>query len=348
MWTVKNLSITAAACVLAASLLLPGAADARSQTCVAQFVAGADHSGLERGKSYRLRCEEPDRKGASRCELLDSSGKVAAKAQTQLVKAGGGDVLQQEWSLTYETIQRVLSEICSDRSTRWVGRLQGNKLQVEGRSAKHKDWINLLSVSQGLSRPMSAGATANRPGGLTSQGRGPQHVNPRDYEPSGLAVVGDPMPKPFLQQLGGTAATVPMKHGSCGLDCGTHVLATTSGNLDVPIKLGLTCPSGLKVTYLGFQPQGAPLSPVRFGPAPSVVKNLSIQPFSASDLESACQAALGGSWAQPNRHNNRRRTVKKTIQKSVRAWGECTGWPSKTFKDTVITLTLTCVDQDWN
>lgn len=42
-----------------------------------------------------------------------------------------------------------------------AGYLKIGDIKGESTDDKHKDWINLLSVSQGLSRPMSAGASGS-------------------------------------------------------------------------------------------------------------------------------------------------------------------------------------------
>lgn len=154
---------------------------------------------------------------------------------------------------------------------------------------------------------------------------------------------------PTLSQIGSSTAFVPMKHGSCGQDCGTHVLAVASGNLNMQLDVGMSCPAGRTVTHLSFKPQGQnAISVVGYdtGQA-SFSKTLFAQPFSKGELESACQQALGGSWAEPGSHNNNVAEVKKTIAKSVNVWGQCSGWANKVLRTYPVSLTLTCRDQSF-
>lgn len=154
---------------------------------------------------------------------------------------------------------------------------------------------------------------------------------------------------PTLSQIGSSTAYVPMKHGSCGTDCGTHVLAVQSGNLNMKLQVGMSCPAGRTVTHLSFKPQGQNATSVvgyDTGQA-SYSKTLFAQPFSKVELESACQQALGGSWAEPGPHNNNVAEVKKTIAKSVNVWGQCSGWANKVLRTYPVSLTLTCRDQSF-
>jgi len=154
---------------------------------------------------------------------------------------------------------------------------------------------------------------------------------------------------PTLSQLGSSTALVPMKHGSCGLECGTHVLAVQNGNLNMQLQVGMSCPAGASVNHLSFKPTGQNATSVvaQSTGQSAYSKTLFAQPFSKNELESACQQALGGSWAEPGTHNNSSAEVKKTIVKSVSVWGQCTGWANKVKRTYPVSLTLTCRDQSW-
>lgn len=158
-----------------------------------------------------------------------------------------------------------------------------------------------------------------------------------------------PVGTPTLAQLGSSSAYVPMKHGTVGLDASNHVLATRMGNLDMQLKAGMTCPDDRTVIHYSAKPAG--------GNATTFVNantgddeysaNVTMQPFSTNELETACQKALGGAWASNNHHNNTTQSVKKTISKKIEVWGQCSGWANKTKRTYTVLLTLTCDDKSW-
>lgn len=154
---------------------------------------------------------------------------------------------------------------------------------------------------------------------------------------------------PTLTQLGGAGAKVPMKHGSCGLDCGIHVLAVSSGNLGVPVRVGMTCPAAVKVDGVEFQLAGQGVTALVQGNTQksSFSKEIKVQPFSKAELEAACQKALGGSWPLPDLHHNTEATVETELQETIRVWGHCTGWADKAVKEYPVKLTVTCSDQSF-
>ncbi len=154
---------------------------------------------------------------------------------------------------------------------------------------------------------------------------------------------------PVLTQTGGTTAKVPMKHGSCGLDCGTHKLAVQGGNLDIPFKISMSCPAGAKVSFLAYKMKGQNQVKVVNSAtgSSSFSKNVKLQPFSKDELEEACRVALGGDWPQPGSHKNKTKTVTKNLAESVKVWGKCTGWANQTLRTYPAKLRLTCEDQSW-
>lgn len=172
-----------------------------------------------------------------------------------------------------------------------------------------------------------------------------------DGAEGGLAVPSDSVTaKPVLIQTGGKTAKVPMKHGSCGLDCGIHVLATQTGNLRIPFKISMSCPSGSSVSFLAYRLKGFDQNKVvDGGPAPSkYLKELSLKPFSANELEAACQEALGGGWAKPGSHNNTQQKVTTNLQEKIEVWGQCTGWANQVKRSYEARVKLTCEDQSWS
>uniref|UniRef100_A0A0C1QZN3 Lipoprotein n=1 Tax=Tolypothrix bouteillei VB521301 TaxID=1479485 RepID=A0A0C1QZN3_9CYAN len=152
--------------------------------------------------------------------------------------------------------------------------------------------------------------------------------------------------QPTIVQIGNAKANVPMKHGSCGLDCGQHVLANKSGNLDMKFSVKMSCPPGQKVAHLSFQPKAQQLTVLIDKPtnAISYSQNVVIQPFSLEELEDAGNKALGGTWAQPNSHNNKTKTVQTTLTDSIDVWGQCSGQNTQQKQTIVVTLPKTrCV-----
>lgn len=158
-----------------------------------------------------------------------------------------------------------------------------------------------------------------------------------------------PVGTPTLAQLGSSSAYVPMKHGSAGLDASNHVLANRMGNLDMQLKAGMTCPDDRSVIHYSAKPAGG--NAVTFVGASTgndeYSANVTMQPFSANELETACQKALGGAWAEPGHHNNTTQSIKKTISKKIEVWGQCSGWANKTKRTYTVLLTLTCDDKSW-
>lgn len=151
-----------------------------------------------------------------------------------------------------------------------------------------------------------------------------------------------------LAQLGGTTGKVPLIHGSCGLDCATHVLPPASGALEVSFKLDVSCPHGV-VDQVWVQPQGQRLAKVVNAPTGNAdfSQTLKLQPFSKAELERACQKALGGSWPLPGSHKNSGKTVQTKVTDAIQVWGRCSTCPANTMQSFPVALTLTCEDQSF-
>lgn len=154
-----------------------------------------------------------------------------------------------------------------------------------------------------------------------------------------------------FSQLGSTQAYVPMEHELeviNGNEVLTHVLATESGNLNMKGKIGMRCPAGRTVTYLAYRPQGQQRTVVVDGDTHQTDydRTITMQPFSLEDLETAGQAALGGSWVGNNPHPNTPETVKKALHKSVQVWGQCSGLAAET-QAFPVTLSITFEDKDY-
>lgn len=185
--------------------------------------------------------------------------------------------------------------------------------------------------------------------------RMPTRTTPRAAHPGitdvQLPPTGQNVPK--LSQLGGTTATVPMKHGGYvvnGNEIGQHVLATQHGNLKMPARISMSCPQGTAVSWLSYQVPGHNQVAVIQGPtnAKSYSKKIHIQPFTAEEFEQACHKALGGDWLYNMGHNNTQKVVKTTLLKKIEVRGACTGWANKVTRAYPVTVTASCVDKDWS
>lgn len=179
-----------------------------------------------------------------------------------------------------------------------------------------------------------------------------QAIGTRAVAPRGIGGVATPTGPagnaPSMKQLGSTLAKVPMEHGSCGLDCATHVLAQ-NGNLGVKFELEMSCPAGTDVVHLSYQPAGHNTTVVVGAPsgAGQYSQTITAQPFTAAELEAACQQALGGSWPIPGGHGNTSATVQKGVHKSIEVWGQCSGWANKVKRTWPVALSLTCEDRSF-
>jgi hypothetical protein len=220
----------------------------------------------------------------------------------------------------------------------------------------HPNRIALALAAAVLFAAAAQGAEAQsrqRPTQVPVQGAQIQSVQvaPAPPQVAGGVVAAPQVPvgTPTLAQLGSSSAYVPMKHGSAGTDASTHVLANRMGNLDMKLKAGMTCPDDRTVIHVSAKPVGA--NAVTFVGANTgdevYSANVTMQPFSANELEVACQKALGGAWATPGDHNNATQSVKKTISKKIEVWGQCSGWANKAKRTYTVLLTLTCDDKSW-
>lgn len=167
--------------------------------------------------------------------------------------------------------------------------------------------------------------------------------------PGALAAPTPPAYTPVMQQLGSTTAHVPMKHGSCGIDCSTHVLASQTGNLDVKFKIEMGCPAGTVVSHLSYQPDGHNTTVVvaANSGASLISKTIAAQPFTAAELEAACHKAMGGDWPTGNGDPNLSPTLRIGVHKSIDVWGQCSGWANKAKRTWPVALTLTCEDKNF-
>lgn len=157
---------------------------------------------------------------------------------------------------------------------------------------------------------------------------------------------------PSLAQLSGTTAYVPMKRKSypCanGNTCGNHFLATKNGNLKMKVKIGMSCPTGRKVTHLSYRAKGQGYKTiVNNTNLKSYSKTMNIKPFSLKDLQKGGQQALGGMWVLPNNPNNKTKKVKKTLKKSIDVRGKCSGWANMQTKSFPVLTTATFDDTDF-
>lgn len=163
-----------------------------------------------------------------------------------------------------------------------------------------------------------------------------------------LTVVLSNQSGPIGQDIRGAKVYVPMKHGSCGQNCRTHVLATKTGSLGVRYTMGMSCSRNRAVNYLGYQIQGQRYHVLinrNTGRRKYAVQRI-IRPFSAREIAQTCRRALGGDWSARGYHNAKRKIVRASIKKYLRVYGGCTGKQRK-GKNYSIRLNLICDDKHY-
>lgn len=166
-------------------------------------------------------------------------------------------------------------------------------------------------------------------------------------------VIGGPRPRPsdlFIQQVGAATAYVPMRHGSCGENCGEHELARNYGNLNFRYHIKASCRGWDTISYLWLSgPGGNDLYLLTAGEDANPQKFdkvVNFKTFTMEEIEKACFDALGGRWLLEDGHENTTRTVKKTLTRTQRVNLKCSD--GSTFqKSWPTTLTLTCEDLDF-
>lgn len=211
-----------------------------------------------------------------------------------------------------------------------------------------KTTVHALSILLAALPALAAGTPSHNADQLTA----PVRATP--YEPMSCIPQGPPDTQqatrdahPSLARLGDGPAKVPMKHGSCGTNCRTHVLAVASGNLDLKLELGLTCPQGQSVDSLSYA-MGAKPVPVIAGNTGkrTVSRVVKLQPFSKQDFAAACREALGGNWTSSQSHPSGKRTVATQVQRQVTALGRCSGATAEMQCMYMVDLPVACDDQD--
>jgi hypothetical protein len=304
-----------------------------------------------------LQCAQA--RGALRCSLVDQHKKTVAETTTAAPQgwvdvkgmgdarlsavAKGGDLVV---TLKHPRIRKDL-----------VLRFAGLAARAGAGKAQSRTQSTELQLTQPMTYtqppPPPPPAPQGRPGGLAAKPR-PQHGERDEDGPIGpgtLALVGGTTNVGVTQLGAGGAAqaTVPMEHDACGIDCDTHSLATTKGNLKVPIEITVGCPAGQHVSHVSYQVEGQFVTQLVGAPQASAAykKTVHIVPNSLSDLEETCRAELGGSWPSNNPHPAVQKQEKALLLKEVTAWGQCTGDGAKTAKQLTTKTQLTCVDTDY-
>jgi hypothetical protein len=306
------------------------------------FRATAQHQGLRAGESYTLCCQAPRADGAAECVLRSSCGD-GTRAIGKPEPAGGAQrPADAPAALAALRALFAAGEVRSPRrDTMEVVAAPRRGRPTESMSLNFEEikwkWSDEQARNPSCSQPGRGGALAARPNvqGVDRPGGGPIEPNLAPAPGQGYQLT--------LVQQGGTIAKVPMKHGSCGLDCGTHVLAGT-GNLEVPFKVGMNCPAGTTVVFLAA---GATSVLNADSGKSSFSKDVELQPFAAQELEKACQTALGGSWGLPDPHNNSSPTASASLSKKIKVSGRCFGWANTIYQDFPVSLSITCTDQDF-
>jgi hypothetical protein len=330
----RRIPVAAGAASLALALVATAAAAAPpaplefklKNVVVSSYDAGAR-------SDQTLQCERPGRDGSARCTLRDQSGKIIARGTLRRQGRPAADAAAEA---------AVWKRIFANPATRAQVNSTPSGIGIRMPEAGDEVLVGLLLPA--IQSAREAARSPQRKPGSVANPEHPAAAGGRGYEPVKGLVGGLGQDVLTLQQLGGTTANVAMKQGSCGLDCGTWVLATAGGNLSVPFKIGLACSPGKTAVYLAYQLASDKLVKLldRDSGQLSVAQTLDLQPFSAADLEKACQAALGGSWAKPNSPKNTSSTAHTHLAETIRLWGRCAGETANAMRDFPVNLAITC------
>ena len=212
----------------------------------------------------------------------------------------------------------------SEAKSKKTGKRKPREILVVGSRAKPQE-----NASRGPSRIKTPKSGTGAPVlGTTVGNKPPGHHVPR---------------VPYFTQLGPTpVAKVPMKWVSCGPNCTELKLATSHGNLKMKGKIGMSCPAGVALTALKYQPHWAKQKTVVFeGPLDGNIngywKTLWVEPFTAAQLEKACQEAL------KNYPGSNTPVVQKTIKTNFYVSGRCADSITVYSRTYPVTLRLQCV-----
>ena len=169
----------------------------------------------------------------------------------------------------------------------------------------------------------------------------PPSIAPLDIKKLNLKSPKNRPPRlPYFTQLGPTpVAKVPMQWVSCGPNCTEWKLASSHGNLKIKGWIDMYCPAGTTLTYLAYRPQGGQETVVKQGQTKiqGYSKTVWPKPFTAAQLEKACQKALKG---YPGSNPP---VVKKLITTTVYARGRCSDSATVHERGYPVTLKLQCV-----
>jgi hypothetical protein len=300
----------------------------------------------------RLDCKPAGR--ALRCRLLDDKRRTVAetqgKAAAEWVQLTSTAAVETRDLRRGDDVVLTLSHprIAKDLVLRFAGLAASPKAGKGRQSAE-------LRLTQPITdtTPPPTVQPRRQPSGMATRPRPP--AGERDEEgpigPGAMAFAGGAT-KVTAQRLGagGAAqATVPMEHDSCGIDCDTHSLATTGGNLQVPIQITVACAAGEQVNHVSFQVEGQAVQQLvgALQATGSFQQTVKVVPHSEANLESTCRAELGGNWPSNNPHPAVAKHEKALLTKDLTVWGRCSGDGAKTATQLTTKTQLTCVDQDY-
>lgn len=162
-------------------------------------------------------------------------------------------------------------------------------------------------------------------------------------------MMGDPHGPPVVCMKNG-GADFPLKHGSCGAKCTTHVPADDkdgAADPSVPVRIDFFCPSGVEVQAVSYQLDGQKRVVLRSGSAANTLSSDREISFSKAKVAAACKEALGGTWPQNGKHSNSRERMETTLEKKIELQGGCEGEDKLRRSRFRIRLAVTCVDEDF-
>ncbi len=327
------------ALLLLAPLAAPAPARARAFELKNVYVSSFQTGG---SSAQTLRCQDPGPDGSAACELLAADGKVLARGTLKRQGKATGDRAAET---------KLLAETFRNPATRVTTRARGRELELRIAAPGEPILIALLLPAVQMAREAPRRTPTATGGGDLVAPPAPERSG-RVYTPAkGPNTLTAPQTQTLLtfRQLS-TSAVVPMKPGRCPgvVDCGVYVLANRHGNTAARVRMGIDCVPGKTAFYLGYRIGGGSVETVLTGGSTqgTYTRDLELELFSASELETACQKALGGSWPEPGGPRNTSSTVATQVSKTLRLWGRCYADPDDTSKDVLVKLALTCTTQN--
>jgi hypothetical protein len=159
-------------------------------------------------------------------------------------------------------------------------------------------------------------------------------------------MMGDPHGPPVVCMKDGDT-DFPLKHGSCGANCTTHVPMDGAADAKVPVRIDFFCPDGVEVQAVSYQLDGQKRVVLRGAGAANTFSSAREVSFSKAKVAAACKEALGGTWLKNGKHSNPRERIETALETKIELHGGCEGEDKLRRSRFRVRLAVTCVDEDF-